>query len=93
MQARMIVAAWDGPHASPGADRNMDLAQHLSDDQTALIGCALALLASGGLMWASYFVGQALRRERRDADAGPATIRVSAARPQTAEPRPARKAA
>jgi hypothetical protein len=44
----------------------MDLTQHLSDDQTALIGCALALFASGGLMWASFFVGQALRRERRE---------------------------
>ncbi|HUG93848.1 MAG TPA: hypothetical protein VML55_23670 [Planctomycetaceae bacterium] len=44
----------------------MDLTQHLTDDQTALIGCALALLACGGLMWASYFVGQAVRRERRE---------------------------
>lgn len=71
----------------------MDLAQHLNDDQTALIGCGLALLASGGLMWASYFVGQAWRRERREADPGPATIRVSEARPQAAASRPARKAA
>jgi hypothetical protein len=62
----------------------MDLTQHLSDDQTALIGCALALLASGGLMWASYFVGQALRRESRETAEATATVRLDR-EPRTAD--------
>jgi hypothetical protein len=66
----------------------MDLTQHLSDDQTALIGCALALLASGGLMWASYFVGQALRRDRDETADAAATVPLDRERriPETGEP-------
>ena len=71
----------------------MDLTQHLSDDQTALIGCALALLASGGLMWASYFVGQALRREAREQDATRAIPMTRVLRTQTSEAARRRKAA
>lgn len=36
----------------------MDLFQNASDDQIALMGCAAALLLSGGLMYVSYFLGQ-----------------------------------
>ncbi|MCA9076444.1 MAG: hypothetical protein KDA93_15555 [Planctomycetaceae bacterium] len=36
----------------------MELFQNLSDDQTALIGCFAALVASGLLMSVSYYVGQ-----------------------------------
>jgi hypothetical protein len=72
----------------------MDLTQHLSDDQTALIGCALALLASGGLMWSSFFVGRALRRETREAAASAPTIALAPARQQRAGGEaPRRKAA
>jgi hypothetical protein len=40
----------------------MDWLQHLSDDQKALVGCAVALLACGTLMSLSYYVGRVLRR-------------------------------
>jgi len=36
----------------------MDLLQNLSDDQTALLGCFLALAGSGLLMSLSYYIGQ-----------------------------------
>jgi len=36
----------------------MDLLNNPSDDQVALMGCAAALLFSGGLMYVSYFVGR-----------------------------------
>ena len=71
----------------------MDLTQHLSDDQTALIGCALALLASGGLMWVSYFVGQALRRQSRAENATPSVRIFRELRPDPSAARPGRKAA
>lgn len=36
----------------------MDLLNNPTDDQIAAIGCALAFLVSGGLMYVSFFVGQ-----------------------------------
>ncbi len=36
----------------------MDLLQNVSDDQTALVGCFVALIVSGLLMSLSYYVGQ-----------------------------------
>lgn len=36
----------------------MDLVNNASDDQIAAIGCALAFVVSGGLMYVSFFVGQ-----------------------------------
>lgn len=36
--------------------------QGFSDDEVALLGCAVALLSSGLLMWVSYYVGQFVRR-------------------------------
>ncbi len=36
----------------------MDFLNGLSDDQTALIGCAAALLVSGTIMSLSYYVGR-----------------------------------
>lgn len=46
----------------------MEIFQNASDDQIALMGCAAALLFSGGLMYVSYFVGQG--RQSRDHEAG-----------------------
>lgn len=36
----------------------MDFLNNPSDDQIAAIGCALAFVVSGGLMYVSFFVGQ-----------------------------------
>lgn len=36
----------------------------LSDDQVALMGCLVALVSSAGLMYLSFFVGPASRREQ-----------------------------
>ncbi|MDA1162266.1 MAG: hypothetical protein O3B13_04110 [Planctomycetota bacterium] len=36
----------------------MELFNNASDDQIALMGCAAALLFSGGLMYVSFFVGR-----------------------------------
>jgi len=36
----------------------MELFNNASDDQIALMGCAVALLFSGGLMYVSFFVGR-----------------------------------
>jgi len=37
-----------------------------SDDQVALIGCLVALVSSAGLMYLSFFVGPASRRETQE---------------------------
>lgn len=36
----------------------MELLTNAADDQIALMGCAAALLFSGGLMYISFFVGR-----------------------------------
>lgn len=36
----------------------MDLFNNPSDDHLAAIGCVLAFVVSGGLMYVSFFVGQ-----------------------------------
>jgi hypothetical protein len=36
----------------------MDLLSNPSDDHIAAIGCVLAFVVSGGLMYVSFFVGQ-----------------------------------
>ncbi len=36
----------------------MELFSNPSDDQIALMGCALALFVCGGLMYVSFFVGR-----------------------------------
>jgi len=36
----------------------MELFTNASDDQIALMGCAAALLCSGGLMYIGFFVGR-----------------------------------
>lgn len=43
----------------------MDVFQDLTDDQIAVIGGIVALAASGAMMYVSYFVGPAGRREPR----------------------------
>ncbi len=42
-------------------ETDMEIFQNASDDQIALMGCAAALLFSGGLMYVSYFVGHGRR--------------------------------
>lgn len=41
----------------------MNLLQGASDDQVALIGCLFALVSSAGLMYLSFFVGPASRKQ------------------------------
>jgi len=36
----------------------MDIFSNLTDDQFALIGCAAALISSGGLMVVSHYIGR-----------------------------------
>lgn len=42
-----------------------NLLQGASDDQVALMGCLVALLSSAGLMYVSYFVGPAARKQKQ----------------------------
>lgn len=42
----------------------MDFLSGLSDDQTALIGCAAALLVSGTMMSLSYYVGRLFHKSQ-----------------------------
>ena len=46
----------------------MNLMQGAGDDQVALIGCLVALVGSAGLMYLSFFVGPAARKQAREAD-------------------------
>lgn len=43
----------------------MNLLQGASDDQVALIGCLVALVGSAGLMYLSFFVGPAARKQNQ----------------------------
>lgn len=36
----------------------MDIFSNLTDDQIALLGCAAALISSGGLMVLSHYIGR-----------------------------------
>ncbi len=58
----------------------MNLLQGASDDQVALIGCLVALVSSAGLMYLSFFVGPAARKQKREMDAGP-TVKQMPMRP------------
>ncbi len=55
----------------------MDMLQGLSDDQTALMGCVLALTVCSGILSASYLVGLTFGRRRAGSEA-PDTIRMEA---------------
>ncbi len=41
----------------------LDVLQSASDDQVAILGCVTALLAAGTVMYLSYYIGPARRRE------------------------------
>lgn len=41
-----------------------EMMRGMSDDQLALVGCALALVASSGVLYLSYALGPVGRRER-----------------------------
>ncbi len=56
----------------------MDIFRNASDDQIALMGCAVTLLLCGGLMYVSYFVGQ-LRQPQESQE----PIRLSVRRPES----------
>ena len=66
----------------------MDLLSGLTDDQTALLGCAVSLAVCGLLMVLSYYVGQVRRRQPQES-ALPTTLRLSemhAAQPSAVRP-------
>lgn len=58
----------------------MDLLNNPSDDHLAAIGCVLAFVVSGGLMYVSFFVGQIGRKPEQ-----PNTVRFESA---VTEPQP-----
>ena len=43
----------------------MDILNGLSDDQTAMAGCAVVLLVSATLMSLSYYIGRASRKREQ----------------------------
>ena len=45
----------------------MEIFEGLSDDQTALAGCALALVFSATLMSLSYYIGRVFQNRERSA--------------------------
>jgi hypothetical protein len=70
----------------------MDWLQLLSDDEKALVGCAVALVLCGTLMSLSYYVGRVLRRAEHAAEpAEPYTLRMPdpSTRPAKTAPQPA----
>jgi hypothetical protein len=55
----------------------MELFQTLSDDQTAMIGCAAALFVSGTLMSLSYYVGRFFQKSQQTPEPNePQTLRM-----------------
>ena len=55
----------------------MDLMNGLNADQTAMLGCAAALLVSGTVMSLSYYVGRYLhRREQSPEPTEPHTLKM-----------------
>ncbi|MBS0203992.1 MAG: hypothetical protein JSS49_13890 [Planctomycetes bacterium] len=58
----------------------MNLLQGASDDQVALIGCLVALVGSVGMMYLSFFVGPAARKQRPNQPSD-ATIKQMPMRP------------
>ena len=55
----------------------MDFLNGLSDDQTALLGCAAALLVSGTMMSLSYYVGRLQKRAQSSPEpTEPHTLRM-----------------
>jgi hypothetical protein len=55
----------------------MDLFNGLSDDQTALIGCAAALAVCGTIMSLSYYVGRFFQRSQHSPEPHePQTLRM-----------------
>ncbi len=57
----------------------MDFLNGLSDDQTAFIGCAFALLASGTIMSLSYYVGRFFQKSQQSPEPHePQTLRMPA---------------
>lgn len=47
----------------------MNLLQGASDDQVALIGCLVALVGSAALMYLSFYVGPAARKQNQKSGA------------------------
>lgn len=56
----------------------MDFLNNPSDDHLAAIGCVLAFIVSGGLMYVSFFVGQ-IGQKSNQSD----TVRFESTRPKT----------
>lgn len=64
----------------------MNLLQGASDDQVALIGCLVALVGSAGLMYLSFFVGPAARKQNQN-QTSDTTIQQIPIRPVIETPR------
>jgi len=47
-----------------GNTNNMEFFGSLTDDELALLGCAVAIAGSATIMWLSYFIGRSSRREQ-----------------------------
>ncbi len=58
----------------------MNLLQGASDDQVALLGCLVALVSSAALMYVSFFVGPAARKQNRKIESEP-TVKQLPLRP------------
>jgi hypothetical protein len=63
----------------------MGLLQGASDDQMALIGCLVALIGSAGMMYLSFFVGPAARKQTHSA-ASDSNVRPIPIRPAVESP-------
>jgi hypothetical protein len=52
----------------------MELFSNLSDDQIALLGCAVALVTTGSIMCLSYFIGRGHSQETQVATRVPMPV-------------------
>jgi hypothetical protein len=57
----------------------MELFSNLSDDQIALLGCAVALVTTGSIMCLSYFIGRSRPQGSQVATRVPISIVAEAA--------------
>jgi len=72
----------------------MDLLNGLSSDQTAVIGCAAALLISGTVMSLSYYVGRFLHGPQESPEPSePRTLKLGDHRPGPVPAQDQRRAA
>lgn len=61
----------------------MDFLNNPSDDQIAAIGCALAFVVSGGLMYVSFFVGQLGQKSEKSEQTDTVRFESAIKKPET----------